>query len=282
MKVVVAKKLGFCFGVREAIELAERTTTDRAARADGRRVYSLGPVIHNQQVVNKLAAAGLLTVNSLDEVADGTIVIRSHGVSPEILRQAADRGLEVVDATCVLVKRAQDIAAQLHKEGYTVVIIGDPNHPEVQGVLGYAPGIIVVDSPDQLDKLPDRGRLGILSQSTHSVEHFGQMVGLIAARGYREMKVVNTICNATQERQDAALELCGQVDVMFILGGHHSANTNRLAQLCRSAGVQTFHIESVHEFEPSMVAGRQTAGVTAGASTPDWIIEQFVKHLEAI
>lgn len=280
MRVLVAEKRGFCFGVREAIELAERTAVDRCAR--GGHVYSLGPVIHNQQVVNKLASEGLHTVDSLEDVNAGTIVIRSHGVSPDVLAAAADRGLEVVDATCVLVKRAQEIATQLHREGYRVVIIGDPNHPEVQGVLGYAPDIVVVDSPEQLDKLPVRGRLGILSQTTHSVEHFGRMVGLIAARGYRELKVVNTICNATHERQDAALELCRRVDAMFVLGGHHSANTGRLAELCRSAGVKTHHIEGLHEFDPGMVAGIGIAGVTAGASTPDWIIDQFVRHLESL
>ncbi len=280
MKVLVAEKRGFCFGVREAIELAERTVQARSA--EGRQVYSLGPVIHNQQVVHKLADEGLRTVESLAEVPAGTIVIRSHGVSPEVVEEAARRGLDVVDATCVLVKRAQDIAAQLHREGYRVVIIGDPNHPEVQGVLGYAPDIIVVDSPGQLDRLPARGKLGILSQTTHSAEHFGRMVGLIAARGYRELKVVNTICNATAERQEAALALCRCVDVMFVLGGHHSANTNRLAELCRAAGVTTFHVEGLEEFRPEMVVGKHVAGVTAGASTPDWIIERFVRHLEGM
>jgi len=291
MNVLVAEKLGFCFGVREAIELAERTARDRCAQ--GVAVYSLGPVIHNQQAVSRLAEQGLQTIDSLDQIAGaarpggGTIVIRSHGVSPEVVAEAARRGLEVVDATCVLVKRAQEIAAQLSREGYRVVIIGDPNHPEVQGVLGYAPDILVVDSPEELDRLPAGGKLGILSQTTHSAEHFGRMVGLIAARGYRELKVVNTICNATAERQAAAVELCHRVDVMFVIGGHHSANTNRLAEICRAAGVATYHIEGLHEFRPEMIGcpgcpPKQTAGVTAGASTPDWIIEQFVRHLEKV
>ncbi len=283
MKVLLAEKRGFCFGVRDAIELAGQTVRERSAR--GAKVYSLGPVIHNQQVVEKLSGEGLRTITALGDVGDGeggTVVIRSHGVSPDVAEQAARRGLEVVDATCVLVKHAQNIAAQLHEEGYRVVIVGDPNHPEVQGVLGYAPDIIVVDTPEELDRLPRRGKLGILSQTTHSAEHFGRMVGLIAARGYRELKVVNTICNATQERQDAAMDLCEKVDVMFVLGGHHSANTNRLAELCRAAGVPTHHIEGIHEFDPSMAGGHETAGVTAGASTPDWIIEQFVHHLESL
>lgn len=283
MKVLVADKLGFCFGVREAIKIAERTAA-AASSAEG-AVYSLGPVIHNQQVVDRLAQQGLHTVETLAEAAaPGTVVIRSHGVSPDVIEQARDRGLQVVDATCVLVKRAQEIAARLHREGYRVVIIGDPNHPEVAGVLGYAPDIIVLDSADELDRLPrpPAAKLGILSQTTHSAEHFGRMVGLIAARGYRELKIVNTICSATAERQDAALALCRQVDVMFVLGGHHSANTNRLAEICRASGVPTFHIEGLHEFDSSMAVGHATAGVTAGASTPDWIIEQFVCRLQKI
>lgn len=279
MKVILAQKLGFCFGVREAIKLAERTADDAA----GRSVYSLGPVIHNQQVVDRLTGRGLRTVESLAEaVPPGTVIIRSHGVSPEVIGEARQRGLEVVDATCVLVKRAQEIAATLHREGYRVVIVGDPNHPEVAGVLGYAPDIVVIDSPGELDRLPPSGRLGILSQTTHSAEHFGRMVGLIAARGYAELKVVNTICSATAERQEAAVQLCRTVEVMFVLGGHHSANTRRLAEICRATSVPTFHIEGLHEFRPEMSAGRAVAGVTAGASTPDWIIEQFVSHLEKL
>lgn len=282
MKVLVADKLGFCYGVREAIRAAERTVRQQSGA--GRAVYSLGPVIHNQQVVDHLAEQGLRTVESLDQIqaAPATVVIRSHGVSPDVVAGAAARGFDVVDATCVLVKRTQEIAGQLHREGYRVVIIGEANHPEVQGVLGYAPDILVVDSPEELNKLPSGGKLGILSQTTHSADHVGRMVGLIAARGFAELKVVNTICHATAERQAAAVRLCGQVDVMFVLGGHHSANTNRLAEICRAVGVATHHIESMHEFRPEMVAGRRTAGVTAGASTPDWIIDQFVRHVESL
>lgn len=281
MKVLLAEKRGFCFGVRDAIELAEKTATEQSA-GNGGAVYSLGPVIHNQQVVNKLEGAGLQTVDSLDNTHGGTVVIRSHGVSPDVIRQATEAGLDVVDATCILVKRAQNIAAQLHAEGYRVIIVGDPNHPEVRGVLGYAPDIICVNTLEDMDKLPKRGKLGIISQTTHTVEHFGEMVGHITARGYNELKVVNTICNATKERQDAVHDLCEKVDVMFVLGGYHSSNTNRLAEICRDAGVMTYHLETVNDFQSHMIEGKQTAGVTAGASTPDWIIDEFVKHLEAI
>ncbi|MCG3181003.1 MAG: 4-hydroxy-3-methylbut-2-enyl diphosphate reductase [Phycisphaerae bacterium] len=279
MKILLAEKYGFCFGVRDAIELAERTARTQPASGS---VYTLGPVIHNKQVVERLGEAGLRTVDSLDQTAGGTVVIRSHGVSPGVIEDATARGLNVVDATCILVKRAQNIAAQLHAEGYRVVIVGDPEHPEVRGVLGYAPDIICVNSPEDMAKLPRRGKLGIISQTTHTVEHFGQMVGLITARGYSELKVVNTICNATKERQDAVQDLCAKVDVMFVLGGYHSSNTNRLAEICRDAGVDTHHLETVKDFRPEMVAGKTAAGVTAGASTPDWIIDEFVRHLQAI
>lgn len=276
MQVKLASKRGFCFGVEDAIELAERTVRDNPGR-----VVALGPVIHNKQVVDRLEQAGLNQSADLERVAEGTtVLIRSHGAGPETFARASERQISLVDATCVLVKRAQSVVQQLHEEGYQVVMIGDAEHPEVKGVIGYAPGVIVVDREEDLDQaLPKRGKLGIVAQTTHAPEHVAEMIGAIARRPFRELKIVNTLCLEVTRRQEAAVALCREVDVMFVLGGLHSANTCELARLCVEEGVPTFHLETWAQFKPEMVQGRKVAGITAGASTPDFIINEFADKL---
>ena len=273
MEVRLARKLGFCFGVERAIDMAEKSVAER-----GRRISSLGEIIHNRQVVEKLAAEGLTVVDDPDQ-AEGTVLIRSHGEGPEVFERLKARGVEIVDATCVLVKRAQKVVAQLAAEGYRVVVIGQATHPEVRAVCGYAPDVICVDAPEDLDRLPAGGKLGIICQTTHAPEHFGDMVGRIVARGYAEVKIINTLCNEVRDRQAAAVKLAEEVDVMFVLGGKQSANTRQLARLCEGHGVSTHHLEGWGDFEAGMVTGKRVAGVTAGASTPKWVIEEFVANL---
>ena len=276
MEVKLARKLGFCFGVRRAIQAAEQTLAEC-----GGPVSSLGEIIHNRQVVERLEGMGLNVAADPGEV-EGTVLIRSHGVGPGVVAKLRERGVEIVDATCVLVKRAQRIVAGLQEEGYQVVVIGQATHPEVRGVCGYAEGVICVDGPDELDRLPAGGKLGIICQTTHSLEHFGRMVGLIVSRGYSEVKVVNTLCDEVKGRQLAAVELAREVDVMFVLGGRQSANTRQLARLCQEQGVATHHLENWSQFRDEMVAGCRVAGITAGASTPDWIIEEFAENLRQV
>ena len=276
MKVLRAEKLGFCFGVEDAIELAHESTQHAG------RVYSLGPLIHNQQVIDKLSATGLTTVDSLDDVGDGPILIRAHGVDPKTMAQAKARSPGLIDATCVLVRRAQNAVAQLHEEGYAVVLIGDADHPEVKGIIGYAPEVTVIADSDELSKLPRSDRLGIVAQTTLAQEHFAAMVAEIVSRPFREIKILNTLCIEVVRRQEAAITLCAKVDVMFVLGGLHSANTQELARLCRDQGVTTHHLENWESFSIEHVRGCAVAGVTAGASTPDWIVDQFMQHLEAV
>jgi len=275
MQVKLARKRGFCFGVEDAIELAERSLSENE------RIVALGPIIHNRQVVERLEDAGLNQSSQLDEVdSDTTVLIRSHGAAPDVYQEAKDRSLSLVDATCVLVKKAQNVVSLLNEEGYQVIMIGDGEHPEVKGVIGYAPDVIVVDSEEELDeKLPKRGKLGIVAQTTHAPEHVANMIGAIAARPFRELKVVNTLCLEVVRRQEAAVELCQEVDVMFVLGGLHSANTRELARLCDEEGTATYHLETWDQFKPEMVKGHLIAGVTAGASTPDYIINQFADNL---
>ena len=276
MKVLVAEKHGFCQGVRNAIKLAEQTLAER------QDVYSLGPIIHNEQVVDKLAGAGLKIVEDVDQIPSGTVLIRSHGVTKAQLEKIQKRGLNIVDATCVLVKRLQKIARELHEQGYKVVIIGDQNHPEVQAVVGSAPGVLVVAGPSDLPKLSRHKRLGIVCQTTQSPEHFACIVGLMIQQDFVELKIINTLCKEATKRQDSAVELCKKVDIMFVLGGLNSANTRKLAELCKRHNPRTLHLQNWRELDKKVLYGRNIAGVTAGASTPDWVISEFVQNLKAL
>jgi 4-hydroxy-3-methylbut-2-enyl diphosphate reductase len=275
MKVIVAEKCGFCPGVKNAISMAEKILAQKD------HVYSLGPIIHNKDVVDKLAKAGLKTVKNIDQISSGTVLIRSHGAAPEQTANLRQKGLNIVDATCVLVKRVQQIARELHQQGYQVVVIGDENHPEVQAVVGCAQNVIVVADKTDLHKLPKNGKLGIVCQTTQSPDHFGNMLGLIAKGSFKELKVINTLCKEAIKRQQSAVKLCKKVDIMFILGGLESANTCRLAELCKKYNNQTFHLQNWNEFDKNKLFGKNVAGVTAGASTPEWIIDEFVKNLQA-
>ena len=275
MKVIVAEKCGFCPGVRNAISMAEKILVEE------KDVYSLGPIIHNRDVVERLAKAGLRTVDSVEAIELGTVLIRSHGAAPGQIAKIKEKGLRIVDATCVLVKRVQRIAEELDEAGYKVVVIGDKNHPEIQAVVGCASDVVVVADESDLHKLPKEGKLGVVCQTTQSPEHFGRMLGAIGREDFSELKVINTLCKEAIKRQGSAVELCEQVDIMFVLGGLESANTRKLAELCRRVNKQTFHLQNWNELDKNMLLGKNTAGVTAGASTPEWIIAEFVENLKA-
>jgi len=274
MKVLVAEKCGFCHGVKNAISVAEQVL------AEENDVYSLGPIIHNRDEVERLAKAGLKTVGEVEEIRSGTVLIRSHGAAPEQIAKLREKGLNIVDATCILVKSVQDIARELEKDGYKVVIIGEENHPEVQAVVGCAKDVIVIADEPDLHKLPKNAKLGVVCQTTQSPEHFGKMLGAIGRGSYNELKVINTLCKEAIKRQESAVQLCKQVDIMFVLGGLESANTRRLAELCKKYNSETFHLQNWNELDKITLSGKNRAGVTAGASTPEWIIAEFVKNLE--
>lgn len=275
MKVLIAQKCGFCHGVRNAIRVAEKTLAEK------KLVYSLGPIIHNRDMVEKLAKCGLKTVSRIEEIQSGTVLIRSHGAAPEQIAKLSQKGLDIVDATCILVKRVQHIAAEFESQDYEVVIIGEENHPEVQAVVGCARNVVVIANVSDLEKLPDNARLGIVCQTTQSPEHFGKMLGAIGRYNFNELKVINTLCKEAVKRQESAVQLCQQVDIMFVLGGLESANTRRLAEMCRKFNKQTYHLQNWEELDKNLLIGKKTAGVTAGASTPDWIINEFAQNLEA-
>jgi (E)-4-hydroxy-3-methyl-but-2-enyl pyrophosphate reductase len=284
MKVMVAEKYGFCAGVRNAISTAEKVLAEKG------QVYSLGPIIHNPGVVERLAKKGLVTVDDVEQIPAGaTVLIRSHGAASEEIAHLKQKNADIVDATCVLVKRMQQIAMQMEGQGYKVVIVGDQNHPEVRAVVGCTSGAVVVGNESDISTI-GTGRLGIVCQTTQSPEFFGQMLSAIARAGFDEMKVINTLCKEAIKRQQAAVELCRKVDIMFVLGGRESANTRKLAELCKKYNNKTFHLQNWDEFDKKLVFGCRTAGgfgeltagVTAGASTPQWIIDDFVKNLSAV
>jgi len=222
---------------------------------------------------------GLKEINDLGEIKEGTLVIRSHGVGPDLLETAREKGLEIVDATCPNVRRAQDLARELSRENIQVVVVGDKEHPEVQGIIGWTCGkAMVAENPEEAAELTAAGPIGVVAQTTQPQENFDAVVDILRKTG-AEVRVCNTICNATAERQKAALDLARQVDVMVVVGGKNSANTRKLASLCHASGTRTYHIEEAGQMDPAWFRGVKVAGLTAGASTPDWIIEEVMRRM---
>lgn len=272
MEIMLIPHAGFCSGVKRAVELASQ-----AARENG-KVYSLGPIIHNSQVIERLHQEGVEVVHRLDQINKGTVIIRSHGVSPSVILQAQKRRLNVIDATCPIVKRAQNVAQLLHSDGYVVIIVGDRNHYEVKSILGFAgKGARVVKSPEGLRKIGEK-KLGILSQTTQSVDNFCRVVSRAVAIA-EEVRAFNTICEAMQSRQEETAALSRKADLMFVVGGLESANTQRLSRISQETGCQTYQIEEAAEIEHNWLNGKKRIGVSAGASTPDWIIEEVLDKL---
>ncbi len=272
--------MGFCFGVRRAVEMMEE-----AAQQSG-PLTSLGSTVHNRQVVEKLREQGVDVVANLDEIKGRPVAVTAHGVGPQVLEALNQLGVPLVDTTCPIVTRSQQWARRLAKEGFAVIVFGDPDHKEVRGVLGWAEGrgIAIADEAD-LDRLPEDlpSRVAVLSQTTHTEARFASFVRrLFETRMERisELRVINTLCNATTSQQAAAQELARQVDLMIVIGGRESANTRHLAEVCREEGVETYHVESADEIEPQWLAGRQRVGVTAGASTPDSAVDEVTARLE--
>ncbi len=282
MEIVRASDMGFCFGVRRAVEMMEREA------ATGTPIASLGSVVHNPQVVGQLKQRGLDVVATLEEVGDRRVAITAHGVGPAVIAEAEARGLEVVDTTCPIVTRAQQWAKKLVDEGFAVIVYGDPQHKETRGILGWARGkAIVLQSEGEIDGLPDDlpSRLGVLVQTTHTEAHFAAFVNrLLTTRMHRisELRVINTLCNATTGQQAAARELAHRVDMVVVVGGRESANTRHLKEVCEEEGTRAYHIETPDELRPEWFVGVQRVGVTAGASTPDYAVEDVIERLRQI
>lgn len=276
MEIILAKKAGFCFGVKRATQMAFE------AANKGGDTFTLGPIIHSPQVVQKLEEMGVRVLKDLSRMESGTIIIRSHGVASEELQEAIRRELEVVDATCPFVKKAQEHVKSLSQSGYDVVVVGDADHPEVQGIVSYASGkVFVVGSGEEAKRLPNMGKIGVVAQTTQSFENLQNVVHECLLKG-GEIRVFNTICDATAVRQEEAKELAKQVDCMVVIGGLNSANTKRLAEVCKELQPRTHHIETAQELDPAWFEGVGRVGVTAGASTPKWLIDEVMERVGAI
>lgn len=275
MDVIVADNAGFCFGVKRAIKMANETL-DQATGT----VQALGPLIHNPQVVGAFQRRGLQVAGSLEELSAGaTIVIRSHGVGPEVKKGAEEKGLRVVDTTCPFVTKAQEYAGRLIADGYKVVVIGDAHHPEVVGIVAHTSGkAIVLNTTAEANALKFIPRMGVVFQTTHSIMHVQEVVGALLKRG-KEVRVFNTLCGATTAMQKTAVELAPEVDAMVIVGGRQSANTAQLAEVCRKVNPRVLMIESAAELAPEWFSGVRRVGVSAGASTPDEVIAEVVDRL---
>ena len=267
MEVLFAEHHGFCYGVKRAINIA------RNAAKNSLETFTLGEIIHNPQMVERLKSEGIGVIHDLNEISSGTVIIRSHGVSPETYDEIKNRRLNLVDATCPHVKKAQLSAKSLVDEGYQVVIIGEKHHPEVKSIFEWAnKKAIILDSEAEARSLQNFDKLGIVSQTTFSKKKFSAIVLELLEKS-RDIKILRTICDATENRQDAAVKLASKVDIMLVIGGKNSANTSRLASLC-SKIVQTYHVETAAEIDPRWFSNAQKIGITAGASTPDWVIEE--------
>jgi 4-hydroxy-3-methylbut-2-enyl diphosphate reductase len=274
LDVIIAKHAGVCFGVKRAIDLAFT-----AARNYGNHVYTIGPLIHNPQVVKQLREAGVIVKEGIEDIAEGTVIFRSHGVPRHLAEKAREKGLRIVDATCPFVKRAHGFARFLSRKGYLVVVVGDQSHPEVKSLKSYVEGeAMVVNSPGKLANWAGRRKVGVVAQTTQSLEKFREIVAICLEKA-REVRVYNTICDATALRQREALDLAHKVDCIIVIGGHKSANTKRLAEICRGILGDTYHVETVEELNSSWFSGKGRIGVVGGASTPGWVIEEVVEGL---
>jgi 4-hydroxy-3-methylbut-2-enyl diphosphate reductase len=278
MQVLLAEEYGFCFGVERAVEMVE------GALAGGATVRTLGPLIHNTQEIQRLETEGVRTVNVPAEVSEGeTAVIRAHGVTPEVQRELEGRAERVIDATCPFVTKVQKLAERAAAEGRDVVVVGNPDHPEMIGVRGYAPERAhVVRDAGEAASLPLLHAPLVVSQTTLKLSTFLEVAEAVRARADAEPQVVNTICSATRDRQDAARALAGHVDAFYIIGGRHSSNSLKLLSVCKEQCAKSFLIETPEEINPEDLREAVRVGVTAGASTPDWLIKQIVSRLREI
>lgn len=276
VKVELVRTSGFCFGVRRAVRMV-----DEALKGADGPVYTLGPLIHNPQMVAKMEEMGVRVVSPEEEVPPGVVVLRSHGVPPQVEEKVRSKGHKVLDATCPFVRNAQMYARSLKEEGYEVVIVGKRGHEEVEGILGYAGGAHVVWRPEELVPLGRPGKVGVVAQTTTPFEVFSSVVSELLKR-VKHIKVYNTICDSTSKRQEETAALAKRADVMIIVGGRNSANTTRLAELCRGLGKPTYHIETADELRREWVEGASLVGVSAGASTPDWLVEEVTERLKIL
>ncbi len=275
MKIELASSYGFCYGVKRAIDIAQKHQNS----------LTYGPLIHNKDEINRLREGfNIGLANSLSDIKrDDTVVIRTHGIPKNELKILKEQDNRVIDATCPYVTKPQQIVEKMSKAGYSVIIFGDKNHPEIKGVVSYAEGedaYIVLDK-DELEKLPLRGRVAVVAQTTRKPEDFLKIVNALILK-HKEVRVFNTICNATFENQDAAEELAKRADVMIVIGGKHSSNTKQLHSIASRGCKDSYLIENESELRKEWFRDKELCGISAGASTPDWIVQNVIKRINEI
>lgn len=276
MKLLVAETAGFCWGVRRALDQA----VDLTKKTDG-PVYTYGPLIHNSQVLDELKAQEIYAVEALEQVGAGTILVRAHGVRPEVIGQLQERSATVVDATCPLVRRVQKALSAYTEKGYDTVIVGDDNHAEVVGLRGYTEDrCYVVADETEVERLPSFDRVCVVAQTTRDDRTFERVVERVRAKA-NEVRAINTICEPTRDHQTETIELAHKADLMVVVGGRHSANTVRLVKLARDEGARVLHVETDAEIRAEQFSGCETVAVTAGASTPEWMINRVVTKIRS-
>lgn len=284
MEVITAKTAGFCFGVKRAVDTVYKQVENALTDQTIAPIYTYGPIIHNEEVVGDLQAKGVQVIDGkemLKEIKFGTVIIRSHGVSREIYDQIEEQGLHLVDATCPFVKKIHRIVSEESEKGKTIVIVGNSKHPEVEGIRGWCKeDSIVIESPEEAKalELPENAEVCVVSQTTFNHTKFKEVVDFIQNKSYTCI-VVNTICSATHERQAEAKQLASKTDVMLIIGGRHSSNTQKLFEICRKECNSTYFIQTVQDLKPEWLDGQRIVGITAGASTPNHIIEEVQNYV---
>ncbi|MDP2913027.1 MAG: 4-hydroxy-3-methylbut-2-enyl diphosphate reductase [Candidatus Omnitrophota bacterium] len=284
MRIKLSERIGFCFGVRRAVAMAERALEEN--RLGG--ICSLGPIIHNKEAVRDLAIKGLKVRKDIGKIKGGAVVVSSHGLSPKIKRAISKKGLKVIDTTCPFVLNAQRIAKRMGEEGYVVVIAGDANHPEIKALVDFVPDasgaakVFVVKDKRKIGalKISHEDKVGVVAQTTQSTQNFLDVVKAIADKKPRELRVFNTICNDAEERQRLASCLAREVDLMLIVGGKNSANTKRLFEVCKMALKDSYLVETDKAVRRGWFAGKGLVGVISGASTPEWIIKKVVSKIK--
>ncbi len=274
MKIEVASHAGFCYGVERAMNITDQ------ANGEDKKIFTYGPLIHNEQVVQKLEAEGVFAVNDINDATEGTLIIRSHGAPESILDDARDMGIEVIDATCPYVRKIQEKVKKYSSEGYAIIIVGDEKHPEVIGINGWCGNkAFIVDTAEDVKHINDNGPTCMVVQTTFRYEIYKEILEA-AQTVIKDLVAFNTICAATSKRQSAALELAGRVEAMIVIGGKHSSNTVKLAQICSSVCKKTYHIQTYLDLSVTEIKNCDSIGITAGASTPNWIIDEIINKLE--
>lgn len=276
MKVKVAKTAGYCFGVERAVDKVYDQINNNK---DGKQIYTYGPIIHNDEVVNDLISKGVKVINSKEElltITEGIVIIRSHGVSKDIYDTIKKLGLELIDATCPYVRKIHKIVEKESSNGSDIVIIGNANHPEVIGIKGWSHSqTTIIESEEEAESYKNNSgnRICVVSQTTFNYNKFKYLVEIISKKGY-DIVVLNTICNATHERQVEARQLSGEVDAMIVIGDRNSSNTQKLFEICKEICKDTYYIQTLEDLDLCKLQSMRCVGITAGASTPNYIIEE--------